>query len=125
VKKSEILVVDDEADLRLVVRLMLEMAGYEVEEAATGEEGLVKVEQQRPCLVLLDIRLPGIDGLEVLRRVRSDDDLGDVRVVMMSAHTSPETLEAAREEGSDGYLVKPFKEDDLLRTADEFCGRSE
>jgi DNA-binding response OmpR family regulator len=121
---NEILVVDDEADLRFVARLMLETAGYSVDEAATGEEGLAKVGEEKPCLVLLDIRLPGIDGLEVLRRVRSDDDLDEVRVVMMSAHTSPETFELASEVGSDGYLVKPFREDDLLRTAEEFCRRS-
>ncbi|MGH2694276.1 MAG: response regulator [Actinomycetota bacterium] len=116
---KKILVIDDEPDLRLLVRLILESAGYEIVEAATGEEGLDLMTDERPRLVLLDIRLPGIDGWEVLERMRVDHG-GDIPVIIMSAHSSPRTLEKAKEHGTQGYLVKPFKEAELLRYARQF-----
>lgn len=115
---KKILVIDDEPDLRLLVRIILESAGYEIVEATSGEEGLDRITDERPGLVLLDIRLPGIDGWEVLERMRADHS-GDIPVVIMSAHSSPRTLEKAKEQGTQGYLVKPFKEADLLRYARE------
>jgi CheY-like chemotaxis protein len=117
---KKILVIDDEPDLRLLVRLILESDGYEIVEAASGEEGLELIPGERPRLVLLDIRLPGIDGWEVLERMREDHS-GDIPVIIMSAHSSPRTLERAKEQGTQGYLVKPFKEAELLRYAREFA----
>jgi CheY-like chemotaxis protein len=117
---KKILVIDDEPDLRLLVRLILESEGYEIVEAASGEEGLQLIPDEQPRLVLLDIRLPGIDGWEVLERMRTDH-AGDIPVIIMSAHSSPRTLERAKEQGTQGYLVKPFKEADLLRYAQQFA----
>lgn len=111
---ATILVVDDEPDLRLLVRMTLEGSGYTVEEAGTAEEALRRVGDVKPQLILLDIRLPDAEGFDVLRSLRATDEFATVPVVMMSAHSSPPTLRRAEAIGSHDYLIKPFKYDDLL-----------
>jgi two-component system KDP operon response regulator KdpE len=115
---TTVLVIEDEPDIRLTARFMLESAGHNVIEAATGAESLPLLASARPDLVLLDIRLPDMEGWEVMSNVRSSAGMSDVPVVIMSAHSSGDFRERAMLEGSDGYLVKPFREDDLLRTVD-------
>ncbi|MDQ3914198.1 MAG: response regulator [Actinomycetota bacterium] len=109
-----ILVVDDEPDLRLLVRMTLEGSGYAVEEASTAREALDRANEVKPALVLLDIRLPDADGFDVLRALRANEEFAQTPVVMMSAHSSPPTLRKAEVIGSHDYLIKPFKYDDLL-----------
>ena len=116
---NTVLVVDDEPDLRLLVRMTLEGAGYRVEEASTAEEALLRVQETRPGLILLDIRLPDGEGFDVLRVLRATKDFAMIPVVMMSAHSSPPTLQKAEVIGSHDYLVKPFKYDDLLELANK------
>jgi two-component system chemotaxis response regulator CheY len=112
---SKVLVVDDEMDIRMLVRFYLEAAGHEVIEASTGEEGIRALTGGVSDLILLDLRLPDMEGWNVLRKWSTLplDDKG--RVVVMSAHASPSTLERAESEGASGYIVKPFRESDLLR----------
>jgi CheY-like chemotaxis protein len=107
-----VLVIDDEVSIRVLVRMVLEDDGYTVVEAETGRQGLDLVEAAAPHLVLLDIRLPDIDGWEVLRELCARPSAP--RVVIMSAHSSAPTLERAKREGSSGYLIKPFRHSDLL-----------
>ena len=109
-----ILVVDDEPDLRLLVRMTLEGDGFDVAEASTAAEAVRKAIALRPQLILLDIRLPDAEGFEVLRTLKETPELRDTPVVMMSAHSSPPTLRKAEVIGSHDYLVKPFKQDALL-----------
>ncbi|MDQ3985583.1 MAG: response regulator [Actinomycetota bacterium] len=116
---ARVLLVDDEPDIRLLARIALQAEGHDVTEAATGEEALELVETEDPDLVILDIRLPGLDGWEVLERVRTDRDPDTMPIVMMSAHSSDSTLERARRAGSNDYIVKPFKVDDLIRVVNE------
>lgn len=110
----KILVVDDEPDLRLLVRMTLEGSGYLVEEASTAEEALRRASEIQPALILLDIRLPDAEGFDVLRALRKNAEFAHTPVVMMSAHSSPPTLRKAEAIGSHDYLIKPFKYDDLL-----------
>jgi DNA-binding response OmpR family regulator len=109
---SSVLIIDDELSIRVLVRMILEDDGYSVFEAETGQQGLDIAEAEQPDLVLLDIRLPDIDGWEVLRRLCARSPAP--RVVIMSAHSSHPTLERAKREGSSGYLVKPFRHSELL-----------
>lgn len=109
-----ILVVDDEPDLRLLVRMTLEGNGYTVEEASTAAEAIRQALELKPRLILLDIRLPDAEGFEVLKTLKSTPELAETPVVMMSAHSSPPTLQKAEVIGSHDYLVKPFKQDALL-----------
>jgi DNA-binding response OmpR family regulator len=118
-----ILVVDDEPDLRLLVRMTLEGSGYEVEEASTAAEALERANAIRPALILLDIRLPDAEGFDVLRDLRANKDFLDTPVVMMSAHSSPPTLRKAEAIGSHDYLIKPFKYDDLLALVEKHLAK--
>lgn len=109
---AKVLVIDDEPDIRMLTRMWLELEGHTVIEAENGEDGLNLLASEKPDLTFLDIRLPGIDGWEVLRRIRQQHPAA--AVIMMSAHSSGHTLDKAKEHGSTGYLVKPFKRDDIL-----------
>ena len=112
---SKVLVVDDETDIRLLVRFYLESAGHEVSEAATGQEGIEALSRDRSDVILLDLRLPDMDGWSVLEEWSTLPEGERGRVVVMSAHASPTTLQRAENEGASGYIVKPFRESDLLR----------
>jgi CheY-like chemotaxis protein len=116
---SSILVVDDMEDIRFLCRLVLEGAGHEVLEAASAEQALELLETARPDGMLLDIRLPGMDGWDVLRIVRTREELSQTRVIICSAHASLSERGRAHEEGAAGFLIKPFPMKDLVRIFDE------
>lgn len=100
-----VLVVDDEPHIRRVLRGYLEADGYEVAEAATGSHAVALAQSLRPDLVLLDIRLPDIDGLEVLRRIRG---FSDVYVVLVTARSEEVDKLVGLAAGADDYITKPF-----------------
>jgi CheY-like chemotaxis protein len=114
-----ILVVDDQPDILLMVRLILELEGDEVLEAASGEEGLELLRYNEPDAVLLDIRLPGIDGWTVLRELKRTKRTERLAVVMISAHSAPSASERALAEGARGYLTKPFDSDELVEMLEQ------
>ena len=109
---TRILVVDDDPKIRAVVRRGLAYEGYRVVEAATGEEGLEKAREHLPDLVVLDVMLPGIDGLEVTKRLRSGGD--DLAILMLTARDEVKDRVQGLETGADDYLVKPFSIEELL-----------
>ena len=113
-ERKTIMVVDDEPDIAFTIRLVLEMDGYAVLVARTGEEALEMLEREEPDVLLLDIRLPGIDGWEVLDRLRSSDRLHRLPVIMISAHAGPSAADVALAQGCSAYLPKPFEPDELL-----------
>ena len=102
-----ILVVEDNAKNMKLVRDVLEYAGYEVIEATTGEEGVARAADSAPDLVLMDLQLPGIDGAEALRRLRTVDHR-PVPVVAVTAFAMKEDRDRALAAGFDGYLEKPI-----------------
>jgi two-component system response regulator MprA len=108
----QILVVDDDARLRIAVRRGLALEGYRVLEAASGEEGLEKVRQHLPDLVVLDVMMPGMDGLEVARTLRSAGD--GVAILVLTARDRVAERVEGLESGADDYMVKPFDFDELL-----------
>ena len=102
------LVVDDDADFRALVRALLEHVGYRVEQAESGEDALKRIEADAPALVILDIRLPGLNGYEVCRQIRDRFD-GDVAIVFVSGdRTESYDRSAGLLIGADDYIVKPF-----------------
>ena len=107
-----VLVVDDEAITRDVVGAMLALEDVEVHTAHDGDTALAMAEQVRPDLVLLDVMMPGIDGIDVCRRLAATDDAP--QVVMLTARADAESREAAAAAGAVGYLVKPFSAVDLF-----------
>ena len=109
---TRVLVVDDDPKIRTVVRRGLAYEGYRVVEAASGEEGLEKAREHLPDLVVLDVMMPGLDGLEVTRRLRSAGD--DVAILMLTARDEIKDRVEGLETGADDYLVKPFSFEELL-----------
>ena len=106
---KRVLVVEDHADIRKLIRMTLELEDCEVSEAANGETGLRLARETRPDVVLLDVMMPGeLDGLEVCRAVRGDPALSGTRVVMLTARGAASDRERGAEAGADDYLVKPF-----------------
>ena len=107
-----ILVIDDDPKIRSVVRRGLVYEGFRVVDAGSGEEGLEKARDQMPDLVVLDVMLPGIDGLEVCRRLRGAGD--EVSILMLTARDEVKDRVEGLETGADDYLVKPFSFEELL-----------
>src|SRR5215210_8729725 len=93
------------------MRMMLTGAGYEIEDAKTGEEGLEKLREFRPDLVLLDINMPGIGGLEACRSIRGDPN---VAIIMLTVHNTEGAKVEALDAGADDFVTKPFSTPELL-----------
>jgi CheY-like chemotaxis protein len=112
--RKRVLVVDDVADNRAVVRQLLERLGFEVEEADQGEEALKCIEAQRPDLVLMDILMPVMDGLVATRRLRAMPGCADLPVVVLSAGASAAEKARCLEAGATAFLPKPINFTALL-----------
>jgi DNA-binding response OmpR family regulator len=108
---ASVLVVDDEADIRSLVRELLERAGHDVVEAGDGNEGLRAFFASRPDLVVLDVSMPGLDGWGTLERIR---ELSDVPVVMLTAQARELAKVRGLRGGADDYITKPFGRQELL-----------
>lgn len=111
--KNKILIVDDEVDIALILKLHLEDAGYKTVRAKDGVEALEQVKGESFDLVLLDIKMPRMNGIEVLERIISDHR--DTAVVMMTAHGSEDVAVEAMKKGAIDYIAKPFSTDDMLK----------
>lgn len=105
------LVIDDEPQIRRLLRVTLEANGYRVLDAATGQDGLVQAAQRKPEVILLDLGLPDLDGLEVLRRIR---EWSQVPVIILSVRDQEDEKVAALDGGADDYVTKPFNSAELL-----------
>ena len=102
------LVVEDFTDSRRVFRQMLELRGFDVSEAADGEEAVEAARRQHPGLILMDLSLPRVDGLTAVKMIRGcGEGCGGARIIAVTAYDSPGLREAALEAGCDDYLVKP------------------
>src|SRR5712692_6352489 len=110
--KPKILVIDDEAAIRDSLRMTLEYEGYEFVAAATGQEGLALAEREAPDLVLLDVKMPGMDGLEVLERLRNMNET--LPIVVISGHGTISTAVEATKKGAADFLDKPFESTERL-----------
>ena len=108
---GRILVVDDEPQIRRIMRTTLTGAGYEVEDAKTGEEALDKVRAYRPDLVLLDINMPGMGGLAACKALRADTNIG---IIMLTVRDSEADKVQALDAGADDFVTKPFSTPELL-----------
>ena len=107
--KPRILVIDDEAAIRDSMKMILEYEGYEFVGAANGQEGLTLVEKASPDMVFLDIKMPGMDGLEVLGRIKSTNET--LPVVIVSGHATIDTAVEATKKGAFDFIEKPLSRD--------------
>jgi len=116
-----LLIVDDDAGLRALFRTTFEVVDVEVEEAANGMEALALIERDRPDAVVLDVRMPGMDGLELCRRIKADPALSDVSIVLLSG-SGEEGRARAQEVGADAFMLKPFSPLELLNVVGRVTG---
>jgi two-component system cell cycle response regulator DivK len=100
---------------------LLELGGYNVLQAKDGMEGWRMAREQRPDLILMDIQLPGVDGLEVTKWLKDDENLKSIPVIAVTAFAMKGDEEKIREGGCDGYIVKPISLSDFLETVERFA----
>jgi len=108
---AKILIVDDEPQIRRVLRTTLTSQGYTVSEARTGEEAFEQVRAERPDLILLDVNMPGISGLETCREIRASSD---IPIIMLTVRGTEHDKVQALDAGADDYVVKPFGSEELM-----------
>ena len=111
-KGNKILIIDDETDLRDLIKDVLEEEGYEVFCASNGADGILLNETINPDLIVLDLRMPGMDGIETLQNIRKNDD--KVIVVILTGYGCPDTIRDAVNLNVSEYLSKPFENRELL-----------
>lgn len=108
VPKTQILIIEDEEDIRELIRYNLTRENYAVTEAESGEKGLTLAAQKKPDLILLDLMLPGKDGLQVCRELKQSSSCSNIPVIMLTAKGEESDIVTGLELGADDYVVKPF-----------------
>jgi len=122
---KKILLIEDEAELVELMKMRLEANGYEVDFAYDGEEGLKSIEDNRPDLVLLDIKIPKIDGFEVCKIIKESPATKDIPVVAISALAGKDLPNRCREAGAEVLLFKPIEAEKLLSKIKELLKKKE
>tara|TARA_B100001996_G_scaffold866_1_gene818 strand:+ start:526 stop:1224 length:699 start_codon:yes stop_codon:yes gene_type:complete len=107
-EKNRILIIEDESDIGELLEYNLQKEGYDTILANNGESGLQIAKKEKPNLLILDLMLPGIDGLDVCRLIKSDSDIKDISIVMLTALGQEEDIVKGLESGADDYITKPF-----------------
>jgi two-component system cell cycle response regulator DivK len=125
VSNGRILVTDDQEDNRRILLDLLSAAGFEVVEASTGEDGVAMAEAHPPDLILMDIQLPGIDGLEATRRIKANPALTHVPVFAVTSFALSGDEAKALAAGCDGYIAKPYSPRALLQRVRDTLAKKE
>jgi DNA-binding response OmpR family regulator len=113
-RTPRVLVVDDEAVIRQLIAINLELEGFEVHQAVDGSDAVDKARTVDPDVVTLDVMMPGLDGWTTAQRLRADSSTSRARIVMISARTRPADVERGRDSGADEYVTKPFDPDEVV-----------
>jgi two-component system cell cycle response regulator DivK len=116
---KRILVTDDNDDNLYLARFLLEKSGYEVIEARNGIECLELAVQEKPDLIIVDIQLPDIDGLEVTRRIRASEAVGDIPIIAFTSYAIPGDERKALAAGCNGYITKPMNVSTFISEIEE------
>jgi DNA-binding response OmpR family regulator len=119
---KKLLIVDDEDGVRALVRMTLDNGDYQIIEASDGHEALDLAREHRPDLVLLDVMLPDLSGMDVCRKIKDDPELSSTTVVMLTARAQTTDVGDAEEAGADGYFTKPFSPIALTRKVESILG---
>jgi DNA-binding response OmpR family regulator len=118
-----VLIADDDANLRLLVHATLKLEQFVLLEATNGDEAWSAIKHFKPSLVLLDVQMPGKDGIEVLKLIRGRDDLKKTGVILLTAKARQADIDVAAAAGADFYLTKPFSPMELLYRVEQAVGR--
>ena len=119
---NRILVADDSMTILAMVTSRLERAGYDVLTATRGDEALRLVQENKPRLVLLDVEMPGLDGVEVARRIRADEEISGTFIVLLTSLSEESDVATGMAAGANAYLTKPFSPQDLQTQVELLLG---
>lgn len=121
---KSILVVDDSATMRKIILRTIRKAGLsvanEIIEAEDGDEALEKLQESPVDIVLCDINMPGMDGLDFVKKVREDESKADMKIIMISTESADELIENVKKDGADGYVTKPFTPETIQKELSPF-----
>lgn len=112
--QTKVLVVDDEAAIRDMIRFALEQSDMQVRSAANAHDALLSINEERPDIILMDWMMPGVSGLELTRRLRKDSFTSEIPIIMLTAKVTEDDKVAGLEAGTDDYVIKPFSPRELL-----------
>ncbi len=112
---KKVLVIDDERALAELLQVNLELEGFVVSKAYSGIEGLNKLPTEKPDIIMLDVRMPGLDGFEICRRLKADPATKDIPVIMLSAFAQQTDIQKGMDAGATDYVKKPF---DVVKVVD-------
>ena len=112
--KKRILVIDDDASILKLVSNVLIEEGFSVITANCGEEGIKKVHRSKPNLVILDLRLPDMDGFQICQTLKNDKIVSNIPIIMLTVKSTKSSTVAGLEMGADDYIVKPFNQEELV-----------
>lgn len=121
--EQTVVVADDDDDIRDLVAFKLENAGYEVIAVADGDSAWDRVREVRPTLAVLDVMMPGMSGLDVLREIRADESLAETKVILLTARSRDVDVDAGFSSGADDYLTKPFSPRELVHRVSSLLAR--
>lgn len=121
--RKKILIVEDEESLLKLESILLTSKGYDVKGVSNGQAALDAISEEHPDLVLLDIMLPEIDGFEVCRRIKSQENTRHIPVIMLTAKKSREDMARGEKVGADWYITKPFKSAMVIETIQRFLSK--
>src|ERR1700758_1255886 len=122
-EQTRILVADDEGDIRDLLTFKLGQAGYTVQAVANGTQALAAIEADPPDLAVLDYMMPGLSGIDVLRKIRGDTRMSGVRVILLTARAREADVDAGFMTGADDYIIKPFSPRELLHRVNTVLAR--
>jgi DNA-binding response OmpR family regulator len=117
-----VLVADDDEDILLLVTARLSRDGYEIVQARDGEEALAVARARRPRVAVVDVGMPGLDGLEVVAAIRADPELAGIRLLLLTAKAQEQDVRRGYEAGGDAYMKKPFSPAELAAKVRELAG---
>ena len=119
---KQVLIIDDDQDTVRYLSVLLREHGYDAVAAYNGNDGLQKVREAKPDLIVLDVMMPKLDGFEVCRKIRENPDWQDVRVIMLTAKGRDVERQKGLELGADAYITKPFSTRDLMEKVNTVIG---
>lgn len=121
---ARILVADDDDDIRMLVVMRLQHSGHEVIQAANGADAVDACRREQPALVVLDVMMPGLNGLEACRQLKADPTLATMPVILLTARAQAADVDAGMAAGADDYITKPFSPRELAQRIDALLDRA-
>ena len=120
---KKILIADDEAEIIFLLKRRLIKSGYEVLDADNGAKAVMIAERDRPDLIILDVMMPEMNGVQICRRLKSNPAYQAIKIILLTARDQQKDKDIGKEAGADDYVTKPFEPDDLIKKVKDFVGQ--